>query len=118
MNRMTNGLFGFWTCMGCNPGRRQWHKASRSQLQHFRRSTAETVLLVFGGKSLLQHTRERLELVFPASNTLLVPNRAHEIYYQRQFIGRVGQPYSRTTIESRDRSRYRVIGTGDLEARC
>jgi mannose-1-phosphate guanylyltransferase len=38
----------------------------------------------FGGKSLLAHTRERLQPLFLDENTLFVLNRAHQIYYWRE----------------------------------
>jgi mannose-1-phosphate guanylyltransferase len=56
----------------------------------------------FGGKSLLAHTRDRLQPLFPDENTLFVLNHAHRVYYGRELADvpssqRLVQPLSRGT---------------------
>src|SRR6266436_10058743 len=40
----------------------------------------------FGGKSLLAHTRDRLQPLFLDENTLFVLNQAHRAYYWKELI--------------------------------
>ena len=56
----------------------------------------------FGGKSLLAHTRDRLEPVFRDENTFFVLNNAHRMYYRRDLADvpstqKLVQPSSRGT---------------------
>jgi mannose-1-phosphate guanylyltransferase len=56
----------------------------------------------FGGKSLLDHTRERIAPIFHQDRTLFVLARAHEAFYQEQLAGvpewrNVVQPANRGT---------------------
>jgi mannose-1-phosphate guanylyltransferase len=56
----------------------------------------------FGGKSLLAHTRDRLQPVFRDENTFFVLNHAHRMYYRRdladvQSTQKLVQPSSRGT---------------------
>jgi mannose-1-phosphate guanylyltransferase len=56
----------------------------------------------FGGKSLLAHTRDRLQPLFLDENTLFALNRAHRVYYWRELADvpssqKLVQPLSRGT---------------------
>jgi mannose-1-phosphate guanylyltransferase len=56
----------------------------------------------FGGKSLLAHTRDRLEPLFLDEKTLFVLNRAHRVYYGKELADvtssqKLVQPFSRGT---------------------
>jgi mannose-1-phosphate guanylyltransferase len=56
----------------------------------------------FGGKSLLAHTRDRLQPVFHDENTFFVLNHAHRMYYRRDLADvpstqKLVQPLSRGT---------------------
>jgi mannose-1-phosphate guanylyltransferase len=56
----------------------------------------------FGGKSLLGHTRARLEPLFLDENTLFALNRAHRVHYRRELADvpssqKLVQPFSRGT---------------------
>ena len=54
--------------------------ATKSQEIACRNSSAN----FFGGKSLLAHTRDRLQPVFRDENTFFVLNHAHRLYYSRE----------------------------------
>ena len=56
----------------------------------------------FGGRSLLAHTRERLQPLFLDENTVFVLNQAHRMYYWRElsdvpWIRKLVQPLNRGT---------------------
>jgi mannose-1-phosphate guanylyltransferase len=56
----------------------------------------------FGGKSLLAHTRDRLQPLFRDENTFFVLNHAHRMYYRRELADvpssqKLVQPLSRGT---------------------
>ena len=56
----------------------------------------------FGGKSLLAHTRDRLQPLFLDTNTVFVLNHAHRVYYGRELADvpssqKLVQPLSRGT---------------------
>jgi mannose-1-phosphate guanylyltransferase len=56
----------------------------------------------FGGKSLLAHTRDRLQPLFLDENTFFVLNRAHRVYYWEELADvpssqKLVQPFSRGT---------------------
>ncbi len=42
---------------------------------------------IFGGRSLLDHTRERLRPIFPEERTIFVVTRDHETFYREELAG-------------------------------
>jgi mannose-1-phosphate guanylyltransferase len=59
----------------------------------------------FGGKSLLAHTRDRLEPLFPNENTFLVLNHAHRVHYGRELADvpssqKLVQPFGKNMLDS------------------
>jgi mannose-1-phosphate guanylyltransferase len=66
----------------------------------------------FGGKSLLVHTRDRLQPIFYRENTLFVLNRAHEAYYRQQLSD---VPSSRKLEQPSNRGTATAIALSCLE---
>jgi mannose-1-phosphate guanylyltransferase len=66
----------------------------------------------FGGKSLLEHTRERLQPVFHEDNTLFALNRAHEIHYSRQLLD---VPPNRKLVQPSNRGTAPAMAVSVLE---
>lgn len=66
----------------------------------------------FGGKSLLSHTRERLEPLFFDEQTIFVLNHAHEAYYGRELSD---VPSSRKLVQPANRGTAPAIAVSVLE---
>jgi len=66
---------------------------------------------LFGGKSLLEHTRERMLPLFQDENTLF--DRAHEAHLPHAIGGRAVEPNARAALQPRRRGGRRACGSRD-----
>ena len=66
----------------------------------------------FGGKSLLAHTRDRLQPIFAAENTFFVLSHAHRMYYWRELAD---VPPSQTLVQPSSRGTAPAIALAVLE---
>jgi mannose-1-phosphate guanylyltransferase len=66
----------------------------------------------FGGKSLLGHTRDRLQPLFLNENTFLVLNHAHRVYYSRELAD---VPSTQKLIQPSNRGTAPAIALAVLE---
>ncbi len=66
----------------------------------------------FGGKSLLAHTRDRLQPLFIDENTFFVLTHAHRMYYQRELVN---VPPSQTLVQPSSRGTAPAIALAVLE---
>src|ERR1700752_2440727 len=66
----------------------------------------------FGGKSLLAHTRDRLQPLFLGEDTLFVLNHAHRMYYGRELADVLS---SQTLVQPLGRGTAPAIALAVLE---
>jgi hypothetical protein len=66
----------------------------------------------FGGRSLLAHTRERLQPLFLDENTVFVLNQAHRMYYWRELSD---VPWTRKLVQPLNRGTAPAIALAILE---